>query len=66
MVNGQCLTTVLATSRQSSGQDMGFGCLRRTAWVRDAKLLAWHIEALEAKSGKIISKMVKFIDNFHH
>ena len=27
MVNGQCLTTVVTTSRRSSGQDMGFGGL---------------------------------------
>ena len=26
-INGQCLTTMVTTSRQSSGQDMGFGGL---------------------------------------
>ena len=28
MLNGQCLTTMVTSSRRSSGQDMGFGGLR--------------------------------------
>ena len=34
-----------------------------TARVKDVKLLAKHIEALEAKSGKTLSKMAEFTDN---
>ena len=35
-----------------------------TARVKDVKLLARHFEALEAKSGKTLSKMAKFTENF--
>ena len=42
MVNGQCLTTIVTTSRQSSGQDMGFGGL----WeYRLSVLLQLHLHS---------------------